>query len=199
GFPLGLVPTVTKGIVSAENRSIPVGNGDTSQRLRGLIQTDAAINPGNSGGPLVDSLGQVVGINTAAAKASTAQNIGFSIAIDEALPIVREILTEPPARQAWLGISTVSVGSNVDDAQLGLAAGTRGALVTGVFPSSPASSAGLKPGELIVAIGGTTVRSTQDLASALARYSPGQSTDVIVVTGAGRRTVRVLLAQRPPA
>ena len=103
GYPLGLGgPTVTSGIVSGLNRTVEPGDGP---RLEGLLQTDAAINPGNSGGALVDRAGRLVGINTAAGRGDAAENIGFAIEIDAALPIIEEIRSEPEATRAWLGIS----------------------------------------------------------------------------------------------
>ena len=93
GFPAGLGgPTVTSGIVSGLDRTIEGPNGD----LTGLLQTDAAINPGNSGGPLVDRSGRLVGINTAGIRNADTENIGFAIAIDEALPVIAQISDEPP-------------------------------------------------------------------------------------------------------
>jgi serine protease Do len=90
GYPLGLGATATAGIVSGLDRTVDVTNGAGGvEHLRGLLQTDAAINPGNSGGPLIDAAGRLVGINTAGASASAAENIGFAIAIDEALPVLR--------------------------------------------------------------------------------------------------------------
>ncbi|HEX2195289.1 MAG TPA: trypsin-like peptidase domain-containing protein [Actinomycetota bacterium] len=95
GYPLGLGTTATKGIVSGLDRTIQVGDGPFgANELRGLLQTDAAINPGNSGGALLDSAGHLVGINTAAASAASAENVGFAVAIDEALPIVRDLLQD---------------------------------------------------------------------------------------------------------
>jgi S1-C subfamily serine protease len=125
GFPLGLGgPTVTKGIISALERNITV-SGDFEERLEGLLQTDAAINPGNSGGALVDLAGNLVGINTAAAQAGAAENIGFAIPMDGALPIVEEILSEPPEERAWLGVQIQSV-STVDRGPLPRRARGRG-------------------------------------------------------------------------
>ena len=92
GYPLGLGATATAGIVSGLDRTIDVAGGTGgSEHLEGLLQTDAAINPGNSGGPLIDAAGRLVGINTASASASAAENIGFAIAIDGALPIIRDL------------------------------------------------------------------------------------------------------------
>ena len=94
GFPLGLGgPTVTSGIVSGLDRTIDGRNG----KLTGLLQTDAAINPGNSGGPLVDRSGRLVGINTAGVRDGVAENIGFAIAIDGALPVIERIRSDSPA------------------------------------------------------------------------------------------------------
>jgi putative serine protease PepD len=93
GYPLGLGTTATRGIVSGLDRTITVGDGPYgANELSGLLQTDAAINPGNSGGALLDSNGRLVGINTAAASASAAENIGFAVAIDEALPIIQNLM-----------------------------------------------------------------------------------------------------------
>ncbi len=91
GYPLGLGATATAGIVSGLDRTVDVANGAGVEHLQGLLQTDAAINPGNSGGPLIDASGRLVGINTAGASAAAAENIGFAIAIDEALPILRDL------------------------------------------------------------------------------------------------------------
>ncbi|MEA2452433.1 MAG: hypothetical protein QOG04_1143 [Actinomycetota bacterium] len=199
GFPLGLggSPTVTKGIVSALDRSIDAG--ENNLHLEGLLQTDAAINPGNSGGALIDRAGRLVGINTAAATAAAAENIGFAIAIDEALPVIREILAEPPEDRAWLGVSIASVGSSSDAAQLGLDPDVRGALITLLFPGNPAKEAGLKEGDVIVGLGGETVASAQDLTEALAKFDPGDDVEVVIVNRTGTRTLNVTLTQRPPS
>ena len=131
GYPLGLGgPTVTSGIVSGLNRTVEPGDGP---RLEGLLQTDAAINPGNSGGALVDRAGRLVGINTAAGRGDAAENIGFAIEIDAALPIIEEIRSEPEATRAWLGISIASVESDAAAVALGLDPSTRGVRLTEVF------------------------------------------------------------------
>ncbi len=96
GYPLGLGATATSGIVSGLDRSIDVSDpAGGAEHLEGMLQTDAAINAGNSGGPLVDASGRLVGINTASASASVAENIGFAIAIDQALPIIRDLAGTP--------------------------------------------------------------------------------------------------------
>jgi S1-C subfamily serine protease len=95
GYPLGLGSTATQGIVSGLDRTIQVGSGPLGvSELTGLLQTDAAINPGNSGGALLDAEGRLIGINTAAASAASAENIGFAVAIDEALPIIEDVFSD---------------------------------------------------------------------------------------------------------
>ncbi|HWC14450.1 MAG TPA: trypsin-like peptidase domain-containing protein [Actinomycetota bacterium] len=198
GFPLGLgdSPTVTKGIVSALDRNISAGA--QGLELQGLLQTDAAINPGNSGGALIDRAGRLVGINTAAARASAAENVGFAIAIDEALPVIEEILSEPPSQRAWLGVSVAPVESASDAVALRLDPSVRGAAITLIFPDNPAEAAGLQEGDVIVRVGDFDVRSAEDLTEALARLDPGERVEVVVVNQEGTRTVQLTLAQRPP-
>ena len=201
GFPLGLGgPTVTKGIVSAVDRNIELGSegvGNEPAELEGLLQTDAAINPGNSGGALIDTAGQLVGINTAAARAGSAENIGFAIPIDAAIPVAEEILAEPPEQRAWLGISVQSVASSAVAQQLGLDPDARGAFVGGVFPGSPAEEAGMEQGDLIIDVGGEEVDSGDALTEALTQFDPGEIVDVVVIRDGDERTLEVELGQRP--
>jgi len=201
GFPLDLGVTVTRGIVSGLNRSVAVNGetGSTVEHLVGLLQTDAAINPGNSGGPLVDAAGHVVGINTAGASSASADNVGFSIAIDDALPVIKQLLTEPPSQQAWLGVETVSIDSMATAAALGLDPTVRGAVVVGVIPTGPAAAAGIRAREVIVSFDGRPIGSAADLSTALAGFTPGQAVQVGLVTTSGSRTVEVRLGQVPPA
>jgi len=199
GFPLGLGPTVTKGIVSGRDRSIPVAEGLTgTEVLEGLLQTDAAINPGNSGGALVNAAGQLVGINTAAAQAGAAENVGFAIAIDSALPVIEQILSSPRTEQAWLGVQVTTV-DEIIASQLGLPLDTRGAAVVGVVGGSPAQQAGIERGDVIVAIDGAGIQSDADLTSALAEHEPGDRVSVELLDAGGRRTVTVRVDARPPA
>jgi S1-C subfamily serine protease len=199
GFPLNLGgPTVTKGIVSGLDRTVQVGtDGGQVEHLVGLLQTDAAINPGNSGGALVDMSGRLVGINTAAAQASSAENVGFAISIDEAVPVVDQIITQPPSQQAWLGVQAATLNPRLA-AQLGLPATTRGAVVVAVIPSSPAARAGLKQGDALAAVNGDHIASAGALTRALTRYSPGDTVTLEVITANGSRTVDVRLTRRPP-
>jgi S1-C subfamily serine protease len=196
GFPLGLGggPTVTQGIVSGLDRTIQPEGGAA---LEGLLQTDAAINPGNSGGALVDAGGKLIGINTAAAKAGSAENVGFAIAIDEARPVIDEIRTKPAGQRAWLGATFDTIDSAAAAVQLGLPPDTRGAAVIAVFAASPASRAGLKEGDVVVSIDGRPVRSTEDVSKAVRALDPGDSVVLDVVDGSGPRRVTVTAGKRP--
>lgn len=200
GFPLGLGgPTVTQGIISGLERTIRVDDAaGESQSLEGLLQTDAAINPGNSGGALVDLAGRLVGINTAAAQASTAENIGFAIAIDEAVPVVEEIIEDPPEERAWIGVSLGSVDDATAASQVGLDEDARGALVLGVVPGSPADEAGLEEGALITRIDDDDIRSADDVTTALRDRAPGDRVEVTYVTLDGDEgSVDLELGSRP--
>jgi putative serine protease PepD len=184
--------TVTEGIVSALNRSIDAGGGATSrsESLSGLIQTDAAINPGNSGGPLVNSAGQVVGINTATS--GDAQNIGFAIAIDNAKPVIDNL------RKGGGSTSSGSSAQQGNGAFLGVSVtdGQNGALVQNVDPSAPAGRAGIQQGDEIVSLGGQSVQSADDLTSAMQSHKPGDKVTITFLRGQGRQSVDVQLASR---
>lgn len=196
GFPLGLGgPTVTSGILSGTDRRISAEGSFGIENLVGLLQTDAAINPGNSGGPLVDLNGRLVGINTAVA--GSAENIGFAIAIDGALPIVNEILTDPPEEQAWLGVQLGDITSPFVAEELGLPTDARGAVVFGVIPAGPADEAGLQEGELIVSLDGEDITSSEELITNLRELSPGTEVTLGILSPEGSRSVTVELAQRP--
>lgn len=192
---LGGPPSVTQGIISAKDRTIPVpGN-----RLEHLIQTDAAINPGNSGGPLLNAAGQVIGINTAII--SDAQNIGFAIAIDEIKPLIDQIRsgqgTVTPD-SAFLGVSTEALSDvNPDVARQYGVTGTDGAFVTDVVTGSAADDAGLQPGDVIMKIDDTTITGPPDVGAVVRAKKAG---DQITITyrrdGQSRTTTATLKTRR---
>ena len=198
GFPLGLGgATVTSGIVSATGRSITAsGSTGRSEELQNLLQTDAAINPGNSGGPLIDDEGRLVGINTAAVQAGAAENIGFAIPIDKALPIVEQILEDPPAERAWLGVTLGSVDAEAA-AEFGLPSDVDGAVVLAVVPDSPADEAGIEVGDVVMAIDGEEIGSADDLVEELRRRDVGDEAELEVFTDGERDTILVELERRP--
>jgi S1-C subfamily serine protease len=194
GFPLGLGgPTVTQGIVSGLDRTV---EPDGAPRLRGLLQTDAAINPGNSGGPLVDLTGRLVGINTAVARLMDAENIGFAIAIEEALPVIDRI-RRPAAARAWFGVAVGSVESAAAAVRLGLDPSVRGVVVSAVYDGQPAAKAGIVVGDVIVGLDGAPVPSAAAFATRLARLEPGDRIELELVDSAGPRLVTVTLVRRP--
>jgi S1-C subfamily serine protease len=199
GYPLGLGgPTVTRGIISGEARTIEtevqVGNEPVAVELDGLLQTDAAINPGNSGGALLDAAGRLVGINTAVA--GFAENIGFAIAIDDALPTIEEIMSEPPEQHAWLGVGAERLDDSVA-VQLGIDPNTTGVVVGNVFADTPASRAGIEVGEVITSVGGEAIESPRDLTESITRHDPGELVGIEIVTENGPETIEVRLDRRP--
>jgi S1-C subfamily serine protease len=197
GFPLGLggTPTVTRGIVSAEDRTIQLADGPVDE-LNGLLQTDAAINPGNSGGPLIDAAGRLVGINTAAANAGAAENVGFAVPIDTALPIAQELIEDPPEQRAYLGVSIRDMSPALA-AQLGIDPDVEGALVMGLFPDGPAEEAGVEPGDVIVSIAESDIEGVDDVNSALRDFDPDDVVEVGVVRDGDLITLELELGQRP--
>ncbi len=180
-------PTVTRGIISALDRSLEA-DGTT---MTGLIQTDASISSGNSGGPLVNALGQVVAINTAVAtggRSSSAENIGFAIPIDKALPVVERLRSGTEASAlAYLGVRTADP---VD--------GSRGATVVSVDAGSPAASGGLRAGDLVTQVAGKAVVGAAELGGVVQEHKPGEQVDVTVIRRGDPVTLQVTLGTRPP-
>jgi serine protease Do len=199
GSPLGTFSnTVTSGIVSAKGRKITTDGSN----LRNLIQTDAAINPGNSGGPLLDSSAAVVGINTAIAQNST--GIGFSIPINLAKPLMQQALAGKQLQRPYIGIRYEDIDTQLaKDDNLPV---KQGALVSRdadqngnppITAGSPAEAAGIQPGDIITAIGQTTIDVEHPLDSVLAQSSPGDTIQLHVLRGGQELTVDVTLAVRP--
>ena len=191
GFALGLegAPTVTRGVVSAKNRSID----ERPYTIPDAIQTDAGINPGNSGGPLVNARGEVIGINTAIIRG--AQNIGFAIASALARPIVEQLVASGRIDRAYLGVGTVDVTPGIVES-LDLPVDD-GLAVTLVADDSPAAAAGLLPNDVIVEIDGTPVANNGQLLAVLAAREPGDEVTLVYYRDGERRETTVTLAQRP--
>ncbi len=190
GFALNLDggPTVTRGIVSALNRTITSGDG----ALDGLIQTDTAISSGNSGGPLLNTSGQVIGINTAVFKSSTdvaANNVGFSISVSEVLPVIvalRALANGATRTEGYLGVTVL----NRDD-------GGRGAVIGDVSPDSPADLAGMIAGDIVIEADGSPVDGQLALVAAIRDRSPGDTIAVDVLRNDKRMTLSATLTERP--
>jgi serine protease Do len=190
GYALDLPggPTVTEGVVSAKGRVIQ----EDPYSISDAIQTDASINPGNSGGPLVDDLGEVVGIDTAVV--AQAQNIGFAISIDLAKPLVQEIIQKGSVSRGFLGVSVVDVTPSLA-ATYSLPV-EAGAGVAAVTSGSPADQAGLQVNDIIVQVGDVTINNSGDLLQALTQYQAGDKVTVVFYRGNQKQQVDVTLAQR---
>ncbi len=191
GNPLGFESTVTAGVVSALGRSL---RSSTGRLIDDVIQTDAALNPGNSGGPLVSSHGEVIGINTA--MIAGAQGICFAVASNTASYVVSEIIRHGRVRRAYIGVAalTIPLRRRVG-AALGLAQ-SQGVAISEVTPGGPAERAGLRAGDIIVALDGETVTGADDLIRLLSGERIGAHTSLSVVTGAELRTVIVTPVER---
>jgi serine protease Do len=188
GNPFGLDQTVTTGIVSAKERFIGSGPYDD------FIQTDASVNPGNSGGPLVDAHGALIGINTAIfSESGGSVGISFAIPINVAKQVLPQLREKGSVTRGYLGVSVGPVTPEVVR-QLGLA-GRRGALVAEVMARSPASAAGLRPGDVIVAFEDHAVQTPNDLTRRVAGTPPGTTVSVTIARGDGTKTVKVTLGE----
>jgi serine protease Do len=184
GNPFGLGNTVTMGIVSAKGRSIGAGPYDD------FIQTDASINPGNSGGPLFNLRGQVVGIDTAINPQG--KGIGFAIPIDAVKDVLPQLIASGHVSRGRLGVVIQSMDEDLAKA-LGMDR-PHGALVEDVEGGSPAEHAGVKAGDVIVAVDGQTVPRSEELPRMIARHAPGSHVLLTVVHDKQQRNVDVSLA-----
>ncbi|MBK8480625.1 MAG: DegQ family serine endoprotease [Proteobacteria bacterium] len=191
GSPFGLSQTVTMGIVSAKGRA-RLGIVDYED----FIQTDAAINPGNSGGALVDTAGQLVGINTAIfSRSGGYQGIGFAIPTKMALPIVRSLVKTGKVVRGYLGVM-------IQDAQPEMARAlglphTHGALVGDVVAGGPAARAGLRRGDFIVKLDGEPIKQADQLRNAVAALGPKQTVTLEYLRGGKGQKARVQLTELP--
>lgn len=190
GNPFGFRNTVTVGVVSALDRSLP---SDYGGRLDGLIQTDAAINPGNSGGPLCDINGRVIGINTAIIKG--AEGIGFAIGASHVKPVVDEIIKFGRVRHGWSGMQFWDISERLAQ-RLGLES-TDGALVVEVYQNSPAAEAGIKPGDVIIEAGGKKIASVADMQDVLRKARAGDVLPLKIVRKGKTINVKIKLSDIP--
>jgi S1-C subfamily serine protease len=192
GSPLGLVGTVTQGIVSAVDRPVRLDGGDSgADAVIDAIQTDAAINPGNSGGPLVDSTGAVIGINTAIRSIGATSGteggsigLGFAIPIDTARGIAEELIRTGAVQHADLGVNTRSVTDGATD----------GAQVQNVTAGGPAAVAGVVEGDVIVRVGDRPIAGADELVVAVREREPGETVPIEVVREGRPLTLSVVLA-----
>jgi serine protease Do len=183
-------PTWTSGVVSNLGRSIEEENGVV---LSDIIQTDTAINAGNSGGPLLDTAGQVVGINVAIA--SNAENIGFAISTDTAIPVVQSLIAKGKVARPWLGVQVATVTSTIQH-YYNLAVNT-GALITSVTSGSPADKAGLRPGDVITKMDDENISTTEDLTSAIGSHQIGDQVEITYYRGSAQKVATATLGESP--
>ena len=206
GNPFGLAGTMTRGIISSI-RSI---RGAEGSPIEDAIQTDAAINPGNSGGPLLNSRGEVIGINTMIASngAEQSSGIGFAIPINTAKAVLADLTRYGQVRRPSLGIVSYAIGPDLAE-QMGLAADS-GVLIQKVIPGGAADRAGLRGGteqayvgntpimlggDLIVAIDGQQVTDPQDISSIMDKHQAGDTISITVLRGRRQMTVKLTLGE----
>jgi serine protease Do len=185
GNPFGLSGTVTTGVVSALGRSVP--SKEEGRTFTDFIQTDASINPGNSGGPLLNIEGKVVGINTAIL--GNAQGIGFAIPVDRARKVIQDLLRYGQVHSAWIGAVTATI--TPEEAKRINIQATRGAIVSRIFAGSPAQAAGLRPGDVITAVGDKPVDSREAFATYTATVPSGQPLQLTVIRDGAPRAITV--------
>jgi putative serine protease PepD len=188
GNPYGLDRTLTTGVISALQRQISSPNGYT---INDVLQTDAAINPGNSGGPLFNAQGQVIGVNSQIETSGSSSDgeggnvgIGFAIPSNTVKSVVEQLMNSGKVSHAYLGVQS-------SDGQNG------GAQVAQVTSGSPAQSAGLRQGDTITSIDGTSIASSSALSSIIDTHKPGDTVQLKVDRNGSEKTVTVKLGQRP--
>jgi putative serine protease PepD len=185
GSPLGLAGTVTTGIVSALERPVRLaGEGSDTNAVISAVQTDAPINPGNSGGALVDATGAVIGINTAIASVGGGSvGLGFAIPINTVRDIAEQLISNGRAVHAALGVNARSVTDGTRD----------GALVLNVEPGGAAAKAGIREQDVVIAVEGKRVGSSEELVVAVDAHNPGETVTVEIVRDGSSREVKVTL------
>jgi serine protease Do len=196
GNPFGLGGnSVTVGVVSYKGRAIPLGvvQGTSVD----MIQTDAAINPGNSGGPLLNTRGEVIGINTLIITRGVPQSagVGFAVPINVAKEILPQLRQRGKVVRGWLGVKIQALTD--DMARTYRMKDNKGALISDVTPDSPAEKAGLKPDDVVVGVDGKGVEDNSDLSRYIASKSPGTTVNLRVLRGGAEQTIAVTLGTFP--
>lgn len=191
GNPLNVGQTVTMGIISATGR-----NRVGLNTFENFIQTDAAINPGNSGGALVNAEGKLIGINTAIfSQSGGSQGIGFAIPVSIVLDIKQQIIEHGRVSRGWLGVEGTQI-----TAKAAMATGNpniTGALIVGVFIDSPADEAGVRAGDIIVAVDQEAVSDIRDLLEKITQHRPGDIIEVTLYRGSQQFTASMQATERP--
>jgi S1-C subfamily serine protease len=192
GNPLGFSCSVTAGIVSALGRSLRAYSG---RLMDDIIQTDAALNPGNSGGPLVNSRGEVIGVNTA--MIMPAQGICFAIAVNTAKLVTSQLIAYGKVRRSVVGIAGQNVELPKHMAREYDILSDTAVLVMGVEPQGPAAQGGVLAGDLVVEFGGRTIGSIDDLHALLTHHRNGVPTELVVLREGVRYSLEITPVERP--
>lgn len=185
GNPYGLERTVTFGVISALRRSIGI------TQYESFIQTDAPINPGNSGGPLINIKGEVIGINTAIV--AEGQGLGFAIPINLAKWVADQLMAKGRVVRGWLGVVIQEITPEIAET-IGV---KEGILVAQIAPGSPAEKAGLKVGDIIVAIDGEKVREVRELQFRIMKTPPGTEVTLTILRGGKEQTIKAKVGEMP--
>ena len=193
GNPFGVGQTVTGGIISALGR-----NQLGINTFENFIQTDAAINPGNSGGALVDVNGSLLGINTAIySRSGGNMGIGFAIPVNTARQVLDGLVRNGQVTRGWIGVEPVELNSDLAET-FGIQQ-TEGVIITGVLQNGPAFKAGLKPGDVLLAVGEKDVHNVSELLTLIAAQTPGTAVKMRIKRRNADMTLEVTPAQRPAA
>jgi putative serine protease PepD len=196
GSPLGQSNSVTKGVISALHRSLQVpdpANPGGTEDILNAIQTDASINPGNSGGPLLNSAGQVVGVNFAIEQAQAGPGLGFALDGDAARDIANQLIQTGHVNQPFLGVSY----QQLDETAAAANALVVGALVTDLQAGGPASRAGVRVHDVIVKLNDQAIDDDHPLKDVLRQYPPGTKVAMTVYRGGHTQGLQVTLGQHP--
>jgi serine protease DegS len=191
GNPFGVGQTVTSGIISATGRNMLGIN-----TFENFIQTDAAINPGNSGGALINSFGELIGINTAIySRSGGSQGIGFAIPLSLARNVLTQIIEYGHVKRGWLGIAIQNMNSELAES-FGLKK-VYGVIVNGIAKSGPADAAGIKPGNVITHINDTEIENTRHLLNLVSQVEPNKSLSIKAIGPQGSFSTTATVIQRP--
>jgi serine protease DegQ len=192
GNPFGVGQTVTSGIVSALGR-----NQLGINTFENFIQTDAAINPGNSGGALVDTKGNLIGINTAIySRSGGNMGIGFAIPINTAKQVMEAILASGSVTRGWIGVEPQNLSKELAES-LNLPKDTTGVLISGVLEGGPADKAGMKPGDVLTQVNGQAVSDVVTLLNRIAQTGPGDEAKINLLRKGKPMTLKVQVGKRP--
>ena len=200
GSPSGFESTVTSGVISGIGREFPAElTGGFDPSLVDLIQTDAAISPGSSGGALADRDGEIIGINVAylpqTQTGAPVQGIGFAIPSDTGVSVADQLIETGEVSSAYLGVITTDLSQ--EDAERFDLPVDSGAIVSDVESGNAAEEAGVRRGDIIVALGDAPIEDTGDLLGALRDYQPGDTADLTIVRDGDEQTLSVTLGERP--